>query len=119
MKRDPRRRAAARRNENKKAPVARGFLLGRIMKVDDPYTVDGEPAKHIGISSDVGDVGSFDTFEEAWKGYQDHREKIMPILKKRTKKAEGRYWFRVNNKQVTLEEFRWAMDQERRDKKDM
>lgn len=84
---------------------------------DDPLIVEGEPAKRIGVYSDVGDVGGFDTFEEAWKEYQNHRDKIMPILKKRKKGAEGRYWFRVNNKQMTVEDFRWAMEKERREKK--
>lgn len=85
-------------------------------RVDERMTVDGEPAKRVRVSSDVGDVGGFDTLEEAWEAYQGHRDKIMPILKKRTKKAEGRYWFWVGREQMSFEQFRYAMEKDKREK---
>ncbi len=85
---------------------------------DEPMIVEGEPAKRIRISSDVGDVGGYDTFEEAWSGYQNHRDKLMPVLKKNKKGAEGRYWFWVGRDQMTIEQFRAALEKERREKKE-
>lgn len=83
---------------------------------DEPYIIEGEPAKLVRITSDVGDVGGYDTLAEAWEGYREHRDKLLPILKKRSKKAEGRYWFFVGRKEMTFEQFRFAMEKELRDK---
>jgi hypothetical protein len=75
------------------------------MLVDDPK-FPSPPPKRWRVYCDGELVEAYDSAREAWEGYMEHKEKILPVLLKTLKRAKGVYSFRDSSRNVGFLEFR-------------
>jgi hypothetical protein len=74
--------------------------------VNDMLVEDPSPPTRGRVYCDGDLVEAYDTAREAWEGYAQHREKILPVLLKTLKRAKGVYSFRDWSKNVGYLEFK-------------
>jgi CBS-domain-containing membrane protein len=63
------------------------------MVVDDP-NLRSQRQKRWRVYCDGQLVETYDTVREAWEGYAEHRNKILPVMLKTLKRVKGVYSFR-------------------------
>jgi hypothetical protein len=61
---------------------------------------DPPPPKRWRVYCDGDLVEAYDTAREAWEGYTEHKEKMLPVLLKTRKRVKGVYSFRDWSKNV-------------------
>jgi hypothetical protein len=73
--------------------------------VDDPNFPSPQP-KRWRVYCDGQLVETYDTAREAWEGYTEHRNKILPVMLRTLKRVRGVYSFRDRSKNVGYLDFK-------------